>query len=234
MATKIKNTSVVIPSSSMDFLKLVKKNNDRDWFAIHKEKFLKEQHFIEVFADALLEELNSHDLIETVSGKKCLHRIYRDTRFSNDKTPYKTNWSGSFRRATKQRRGGYYFHLEAGNSFIAGGFWSPSAEDLKRIRDDFAFDSKPLRKILKSKTFVSTFGTLQGEQLKTTPKGFDAQSEAIDLLRYKQFLVIRKFTDKEVLSETFLKEANQTFKNMRPFFDYMSEVLTTDINGIEL
>ena len=91
-----------------------------------------------------------------------------------------------------------------------------------------------MRKILKSKTFVSTFGTLQGEQLKTTPKGFDAQSEAIDLLRYKQFLVIRKFTNKEVLSETFLKEANQTFKNMRPFFDYMSEVLTTDINGIEL
>ena len=234
MATTSKNSPLVIPSSSMDFLKLLKKNNDRDWFAIHKDQFLKEQHFIEVFADALLEELNSHDVIETPSGKKSLHRIYRDTRFSNDKTPYKTNWSGSYKRATKQRRGGCYFHLETGNSFIAGGFWSPSTEDLKRIRDDFAFDSKPMRKILKSKTFVSTFVTLQGEQLKTTPKGFDAQSEAIDLLRYKQFLVIRKFTDKEVLSETFLKEANQTFKNMRPFFDYMSEVLTTDINGIEL
>ena len=88
--------------------------------------------------------------------------------------------------------------------------------------------------MFKEKTFVSTFGTMQGEQLKTTPKGFDAENSAIDLLRYKQFLVIRKFTDKEVLDKNFLKEANQTFKNMRPFFDYMSEVLTTDINGIEI
>ena len=92
----------------------------------------------------------------------------------------------------------------------------------------------PLRKILKSKSFSSTFGEMQGEQLKTTPKGFDAENSAIDLLRYKQFLLIRNFTDKEVLDSTFLKEANQTFKNMRPFFDYMTEVLTTDINGIEL
>jgi uncharacterized protein (DUF2461 family) len=91
-----------------------------------------------------------------------------------------------------------------------------------------------MRKILNSKSFISTFGTLQGEQLKTTPKGFDAESKAIDLLRYKQFLVIRKFTDNEVLSDDFYKEANKTFKHMRPFFDYMSEVLTTDINGIEI
>ena len=224
----------LIPKSSLDFLNLLKKNNDRDWFNNHKEQFIKEQHFIELFANALLEELNTHDVIETPSGKKSLHRIYRDTRFSKEKTPYKTNWSGSFRRATKYRRGGYYFHIEQGNSFIAGGFWGPSPEDLKRIREDFEFDDKPMRNILKDKTFKSTFGTLQGEQLKTTPKGFDSESSAIDLLRYKQFLVIRKFTDKEVLSHTFLKEAHQTFKNMRPFFDYMSEVLTTDINGIEI
>lgn len=226
--------SILIPKSSMDFLILLKKNNNRDWFSANKNKFITEQNHIEYFANALLIELNSHDVIETLTGKKSLHRIYRDTRFSKEKTPYKTNWSGSFRRATKQRRGGYYFHIESGNSFIAGGFWSPNPEDLKRIRDDFAFDDAPIRKILKSKNFISTFGTLKGEQIKTTPKGFNANSKAIDLLRYKQFLVIRKFTDKEVLAASFFKEANQTFKNMRPFFDYMSEVLTTDINGIEI
>jgi len=231
--SKFKN-KITIPKSSIDFLLLLKKHNDRDWFNANKDKFLKEQQYIEVFVNALLEELNSHDVIETPSGKKSLHRIYRDTRFSKEKTPYKTNWSGSFRRATKYRRGGYYFHIEAGNSFIAGGFWGPNPEDLKRIRDDFDFDDAPMRKILKSKTFISTFGTLQGEQLKTTPKGFDAESKAIDLLRYKQFLLIRKFTDKEVMSEEFLSEASKTFKHMRPFFDYMSEVLTTDINGIEI
>lgn len=218
----------------MDFLGQLKKHNNRDWFNDHKEHFLEEQLHIEKFADALLMELNSHDVIETPTGKKSLHRIYRDIRFSKEKTPYKTNWSGSFKRAGKQRRGGCYFHLETGNSFIAGGFWSPNNDDLKRIRDDFAFDAEPMRKILKSKSFVATFGSLQGEQLKTTPKGFDADNKAIDLLRYKQFLVIRKFTDKEILDTSFLNEANQTFKNMRLFFDYMSEVLTTDINGIEL
>jgi uncharacterized protein (TIGR02453 family) len=189
---------------------------------------------VEQFAEALLRELNKFDEIETLSGKKSLHRIYRDIRFSTDKTPYKANWSGNFKRATKYRRGGYYFHLEPGNSYIAGGFWGPNAQDLKRIRDDIAFDATPLRKILKSKSFTSTFGALQGEQLKTAPKGFEAGHEAIDLLRYKQFLLIRRFSDKEVLSDSFLKEASQTFKNMRPFFDYMSEVLTTDTNGLEV
>lgn len=223
-----------LPPSIFDFLKLVKKNNNRDWFNAHKEKYLMELTHLEKFADALLQEMNKHDVIETPSGKKSLHRIYRDTRFSKDKIPYKTNWSGGFSRAGKQRRGGYYFHIECGNSFIAGGFWAPNPEDLKRIRDEFSYDAGPLRKILKSKSFKDSFGNLQGEQIKTTPKGFDANDPAIDLLRYKQFLLIRKFSDQQVLDNSFLKEANQTFKNMRPFFDYMSEALTTDLNGLSL
>lgn len=227
-------TQAIIRKPGFDFLLALKKNNHRDWFNTHKTTFQKEQEQVELFAEALLRELNKHDVIETPSGKKSLHRIYRDIRFSNDKTPYKTNWSGNFKRATKYRRGGYYFHLEPGNSYIAGGFWAPNAPDMKRIRDDIAFDSTPLRKIVKSKTFTTTFGALKGEQLKTAPRGFEAEHEAIDLLRYKQFLLIRKFTDKEVLSAGFLKEASQTFKNMRPFFDYMSEVLTTDTNGLEV
>jgi uncharacterized protein (TIGR02453 family) len=231
---KNKNPSIQVPKSSLDFLNLIKKNNNRDWFNAHKDEFLKEQEHVERFAHELLMELNAHDSIETASGKKSLHRIYRDIRFSKEKTPYKTNWSGNFKRATKQRRGGYYFHIEPYNSFIAGGFWGPSNEDLKRIRDDFEFDDNPIRKILKNNKFISTFGTLQGEQLKTTPKGFDSDSKAIDLLRYKQFLLIRRFTDKDVLDPSFLKEANETFKNMRPFFDYMSEILSADINGIEI
>jgi uncharacterized protein (TIGR02453 family) len=224
----------MIHRSGFDYLQKLKKNNHRDWFNDNKATYQKELEQVELFAEALLRELNKHDEIETPSGKKSLHRIYRDIRFSSDKTPYKTNWSGNFKRATKYRRGGYYFHLEPGNSYLAGGFWAPNAPDIKRVRDEIAFDAAPLRKILKSKTFINTFGALQGEQLKTAPKGFDAGHEAIDLLRYKQFLLIRRFTDKEVLGDSFLSDANTTFKNMRPFFDYMSEVLTTDTNGLEL
>ncbi|WP_159469926.1 DUF2461 domain-containing protein [Dyadobacter sp. 3J3] len=220
-----------IPASSLDFLKVLRENNNRDWFNEHKDEFIAQQAFVEDFAGLLLNELNKEDLIETPSGKKILHRIYRDTRFSKEKIPYKTNWSGSYTRATKQKRGGYYFHIEPGNSFVAGGFFGPSAEDLKRIRDDISFDAAPLRKILNSKSFKDNFGTLQGEQVRTAPKGFDKNDPAIDLLRFKQFLLIKRFSDEEVLGTSFLIEASSAFKNMRPFFDYMSEVLTTDLDG---
>lgn len=224
-------TTQIYPSN-LAFLKKLKDHNDRDWFNANKEEFLVEQAMVTGFAEALLQDLNAHDVIETPSGAKSIYRIYRDTRFSKDKTPYKTHWSGSFKRAGKNRRGGYYFHIESGNSFIGGGFWGPNNSDLKLIREDLSFDATPLRKILNSKAFVSTFENLKGDQLKTTPKGFDANDEAIDLLRYKQYLVLRKFSDEEVLGPDFLKEAGQTFKNMRPFLDYMSEVLTADINGL--
>ena len=223
----------ILPSN-LEFLKQLKKNNNRDWFAVHKEKYLQELSQVEAFADVLLIEMNKHDTLETPSGKKSLHRIYRDTRFSKDKTPYKTSWSGSFTRATKKRRGGYYFHIEPGNTIIAGGFWNPEPKDLKRIRDEFSHDASVLRKILKNKSFINAFGELKGEQVKTSPKGFSVDNSAIDLIRYKQFLLVRNFTDKEVLSDTFLKQANETFKLMRPFFDYMTEVLTTDTNGISI
>ena len=223
-----------IDKSSLDFLNLLRSNNERDWFNANKLAFETEQQKVEAFADALLAELNKSDVIETPSGKKSLYRIYRDTRFSKDKTPYKTHWSGSFKRATRYRRGGYYFHIEPNGSFLGGGFWGPSKEDLKLIRDNIAFDAGPLREILQSGSFVSAFGELRGEQLKTTPKGFAADDDAIDLLRYKQFLLIRKFTDEEVLNGNFLSVAAETFRNMRPFFDYMTEILTTDSNGLEL
>lgn len=225
-------TKINIQSSGLEFLKLLKKHNDRDWFNKNKERYLEELAGMERFADALLQEMNKHDVIETPTGKKSLHRIYRDVRFSKNKTPYNTHWGGSFSREGKERRGTYYFHIEPGNTFLGGGFWGPEPADLKRIRDEFAYDPAPFRKILNDKKFKKYFGTLEGELIKTTPKGFDANDPAIDLLRYKQFLLRRRFTDKEALSPGFLKEVNETFRQMRPFLDFMSETLTTDVNGI--
>jgi uncharacterized protein (TIGR02453 family) len=223
-----------IHPSALIFLDELKENNQRDWFNANKTRFQQEQELLEKFANVLLHDLNTEDVIETPSGKKSLYRIYRDTRFGTDKTPYKTHWSGSFKRAGKQRRGGYYFHVERGNSFVGGGFWGPETDDLKRIREEIAHDAAPLRNIINSKQFTDTFENLKGEQLKTTPKGFESDHPDIDLLRYKQFLVMRRFTDAEVLSAGFAALVGQTFKNMRPFFDYMSEVLSTDANGLPL
>jgi uncharacterized protein (TIGR02453 family) len=221
-----------ILASNIKFLTDLEKNNNRDWFTENKKRYETEHEQIIAFADALLAKMNEHDVIETPTGKKSLFRIYRDVRFSKNKAPYKTHWSGGFTRATKQRRGGYYFHIQpGGQSFIGGGFWDPNKEDLQRIREEIATDASEIRAILADPTFVSTFDGLQGEQLKTSPKGFDKDHPAIDLLRYKQFIFSKNFSDEEVLKPGFLEEVNQTFKAMRPFFDYMSDVLTTDSNG---
>ncbi len=220
-----------IPASVFSFLEELKENNNRDWFQHNKERYQEQYNSVALFADALLSEIKQCDNIETVSGKKSLFRIHKDVRFSKDKSPYKTNIGGAFTRATKELRGGYYFHIEPGNCFLGGGFWGPSPEDLKHIRLQIAADPEPLREILSSKEFISTFGKLEGEQLKSSPKGFDKDHPAIDLINYKQFLLVKKFTDKQAQSETYLKNVVSTFQSMRPFFDYMSEILTTDLNG---
>lgn len=220
-----------ILKSSLDFVDKLSKNNNRDWFNANKDSYLKEHEQIISFADELLTAMNQHDNIETLSGKKALHRIYRDTRFSKDKTPYKNHWSGGFKRATPQLRGGYYFHIAPGNSFAAGGFWGPNSDDLKRIREEIALSGEDFRDVFEERNFKSLFGNLRGEQLKSAPKGYAKDHQEIELLRYKQFLVKRDFTDKEVMSASFLSELNNTFIGMRPFFDLMSDILTTNSNG---
>jgi uncharacterized protein (TIGR02453 family) len=219
---------------SLDFLNILAKNNNREWFSQHKDEYLAAHQNLVEFAGGLLNELNKHDKIETPSGKKSLFRIYKDVRFSRDKTPYNTHWSGSFRRATNKRRGGYYFHIKPGNSFLAGGFWGPNADDMKRIRQDIDWNYKTWKKMLATKSFIGTFGELLGDKVNTAPRGYSKDHPAIELLRYKQYLLKHPFSDKEVMSPDFVKQANDVFRKMRPFFDYMSEVLTTDLNGISL
>lgn len=223
--------TAVVHQSVFSFLNELEENNNRQWFEIHRQEYEFAAEAIGQFAQGLLDMLNGTDVIETPSGRKSLYRIYRDVRFSKDKSPYKTHWSGRFKRAGKFRRGGYYFHFAPGNSRIAGGFFGPDAADLKLIRDDIAFDDKPIRAIIADPGFAAMFGGLQGEKLKTTPKGFAADHPAADILRYKQFLLIRRFTDEEVLHPGFLYEAARIYRQMRPFFDYMSEVLSSDPNG---
>ena len=223
-----------LSKSTFDFLLDLKENNNRPWFEEHKHRYKAAHEDVIAFADELLEEMRKHDNLETVSGKKSLFRIYRDVRFSKDKSPYKTHFSGYFTRATKLLRGGYYFHFEPGRCMVGGGFWNPNKEDLKRIRDEFAQDASEIRQIIADPVFVKTFGELKGDGVKTAPKGFDKTHPDIDLIRMKQFIVSANFTDKEVFSGNYASKIVDTFNAMRPFFDYMSEVLTTDANGVPL
>lgn len=219
-----------IESTSFQFLQDLIINNNRDWFNENKPRYEAAKNNMKAFGNALLKEMNKTDHIERLK----IHRIYRDVRFSKDKTPYKRNLSCSMVRATKLLRGGYYLHIEPDECFLGGGFWSPNKEDLARIRKELAFDAQPLRDIIADDNFQKMFGTLQGEQLKTAPRGFAKDHENVDLLRYKQYLVMRKFTNEEVIQPDFLEKVVAGFQAMRPFFDYMSEVLTTDENGVPI
>ena len=217
------------PSIFFFFFKL-KENNNREWFASNKKAFQVEEQLAKAFFMAVNADLEKIDNLD----KMQVFRIYRDVRFSKDKSPYKNHFSVGFNRCKPLLRGGMYLHIEDNASFVGGGFWEPNAPDLFRIRKEIEVDASELRAIIAEETFQKYFKTLQGEELKTAPKGFDKTHPAIDLLRKKQFLLTRSFTNEQVLSPKFQTEVLDTFKAMRPFFDYMSDVLNTDLNGESL
>lgn len=223
--------NTIIKKTTFDFLKKLSSNNDRDWFQSHKMEYELAKENTEQFVDALIAKMNVHDQLETPSGKRSLYRIYNDVRFSKDKTPYNPRFAGYLKRLKPMLRGGYYFWIKPGSSRVGCGFVYPNAEDLKRVRQDISANYEDWTKLLRSKGIVTNFGEMQGEQVKTTPRGFQNDDPAIDLLRYKQYWFERSFTDKEVLASDFLLNINKTFKSIRPFFNYMSDVLTTDLNG---
>ena len=220
-----------ISKETFSFLKELEKNNNRDWFNENKVEFKIIEKNVKAAYNAVFEQLKFHDDIDKLK----MFRIYRDVRFSKDKSPYKTHFGGSFHRSKPKLRGGYYIHIQPDNeSFIATGFWEPAPADLLRIRKEFEMDDSEIRAILKDKKFNSIWGDFVGDEVKSAPKGFSKDHESIDLIKKKQYIFIKKFTDKEVLDEIFLNEVNIAFKAIRPYFNYMSDVLTTDLNGVSI
>ena len=223
--------SVTVPKEALEFFKKLEKNNNRDWFNERKKEFkIIEGQIKQVYND-LFESLKVHDEIDKVK----MFRIYRDVRFSKNKDPYKIHFGGAFHRTKPKLRGGYYLHIAPNNeSFIATGFWEPNKEDLLRIRKEFEMDDQEMRKIINNKTFKNTWGELVGDEVKWAPRDFDKNHPAIDLIKKKQYIFTKKYTDAAVLDPNFLNEVNIAFKAIRPYFNYMSDVLTTDLNGVSL
>jgi len=212
------------------FYKDLDKNNNREWFESHKSRFKALESEVKDFNEIVKFGLEETDDIEKIK----MFRIYRDVRFSKNKTPYKTHFGVSFHRKKPNLRGSYYMHLAPQNSFIASGFWNPNPMDLLRIRKDLEMDAQELRDVITDFTFKKVWGELQGDLVKTSPKGFNIDHPNIDLIRHKQFLFIKRFDDKSVLSSDFQKEVIKSFTAIRPFFDLMTNVLTTDLNGVSI
>ena len=216
-----------IPKNTISFLKELKLNNNREWFNENKDRFNNIQSQVKIFAQEVNDSLNVSDNIEKIK----IFRIYRDLRFSKDKTPYKKNIGMAFHRAKPELRGGYYLEISADESFIAVGFWNPNKEDLLRIRKEIEIDGQEFKRIINQKKIKDIWGDLRGDEVKTSPKGFTSDHEYIDLIKKKQFIFIKKLKEKDILDEKFQKELVNYFKSIRPFFDYMSEVLTTNLDG---
>ena len=217
----------MVLSSSVSFFKKLKKNNNRDWFAENKPKFKELELEIKTFGEELKDRLNEFDNVDRFK----LFRIYRDVRFSKDKTPFKTHFGLTWHRTKPLYRGGYYLHISPGKNFLACGFWDPNPNDLKRIRKELEYDAKELRDIISSKEFFSVWGNLEGSELKTAPRNFDKNHPDIDLIRKKQFIFSISYSDEEVCEPQFINKLENALKMVRPFTDYMSDILTSDENG---
>lgn len=223
----------IVPKTSFSFLSSLKENNHRDWMTDHKKEYQASEKALKAFYADIQTGLNQHDEIEKLK----IFRINRDIRFSKDKTPYNVHRSASFSRAGAHRRGGYYLRLEPGNkSVVAGGFFNPEPKDLLRIRTEFQMDSTEIREILAAPAFAKAYGGhfQAWDPVKTAPKGFSKDDPNIDLIRLKNFVVSHSFTDAEVHAADFSEKVGYHYQLLRPFFDLMSDVLTTDLNGVSL
>lgn len=219
----------MIKSTTLSFLKDLKKNNNKEWFDKNKNKYLEAKDNLSEFVDELLMHLTKIDKkFSGIAGKDCLFRIYRDIRFSKDKQPYKTNMGASINVGGKKAiNAGYYLHIEPGKSFIAGGIWMPPGDILKKIRQEIDYNGKKINKIINEKDFKKYFGELDPSyKLKTTPKGYDKTHPDIELIRLNSFIAWRKFSDKDVTGKKFISELSKTAKAMKSFLDFLNTAIT--------
>jgi uncharacterized protein (TIGR02453 family) len=216
-------------NNTLDFLKKLSRNNNREWFEKNKSRYLEIKDEFELFVTDVLQEMTTCD--ESLAGlnpKKLTFRIYRDVRFSKDKTPYKTNVSAGISPAGKGMGvPGYYFQIQPGNnSMVAAGMYQPSPENLIKIRQEIDYNGEQLVNILGEKKFKKTFGDLWKEdKLKTMPKGYPAAHPHSELLKLKSFMVLRSFADGEVTGKRFQKDLLDAMKTGKSLNDFLTEGL---------
>ena len=216
-----------IKKPTLDYLKELKKNNNRDWFIANRSAYDDAKADYESYVQAVIDHIVSFDpIMKGLDAKNCTYRINRDIRFSPDKTVYKTHLGAFIVRGGKKngdKFAGYYFHVEPGNSMIAGGAYVPPTNWLTAIREKINDEGEELVRIINDKEFVRNFKEIEGEKLKTAPKGYPKDHTYIDLLRMKSFLVTRMISDKEICSPEGFETIVRAAKAMKPFNDFLND-----------
>lgn len=221
----------MLEPQTLTFLKQLKKNNNKPWFDGHRAQYEAARIDFQNFIQLVIDRLQQSDT--TVTGtmaRDCLFRINRDIRFSNDKTPYKTNFGASIKQGgRKSGLAGYYFHLEPGSSFVGGGLWMPEAPALKAVRQEIDYNWDEFQAIIQAKDFKKVFGDVykaSDVSLSTVPKGYEKDNPAIDYLKLKSFIAETTITDEELTTASLHKKTVAAFEALQPLLQFINRALT--------
>jgi len=216
-----------IKPPTLNFLSDLKLNNNREWFNKNRKRYDDAKENFETFVQAIINEIVSFDpIMKGLEAKSCTYRINRDIRFSPDKTIYKTHLGAFIVRGGKRngdKFAGYYVHVEPGNSMIAGGAYMPPSPWLMAIREKIDEQGNTLLKIISDKNFIKYFGEIEGEKLKSAPKGYSKDHPYIEMLRFKSFLAAKIISDKEIVSKECFELFIKASKAMKPLNDFLND-----------
>ena len=216
-----------IDKTTFTFLKNLTKNNNREWFNERKDLYISAKENVQHLVENLIEEIAIFDeKIAMIDAKKSLFRIYRDTRFSKLKIPYKTNFGAALGMGKGKEVSGYYLHIEPGRSFIAGGVYMPEASILKQIRTEISKNGEEFLKIINNRNFKKYFGELSKENtLQRIPKGFEKDDPMAEFLKLKSFVVSYPLKDEDLMNENVAKNLAKIYKEMMALNGFIENAL---------
>ena len=217
----------MLEKETVDFLRKLDKNNDRDWFNANKHLFVQANDNVIAVTGELIGRISQFDrAVSGIDPKACVFRIYRDVRFSKDKSPYKTNLGAFIAPGGKKAmQPGYYFHVQPRMFFAAAGKHLPDAAESLKIRKAIVANTKEFLKIVEEKKFRSRFGDLDGDRLSRPPKGFDSDHPAIEYLKLKSFTVSQEFSATDAMSADYPRKLADSFKAAYPLVTFLREAL---------
>lgn len=219
--------SAIISQKTFDFLNKLEKNNNRDWFNENKNLYTEAQSDVLNFLEDLISEMGNFDEnLLKIDAKKSMFRIYRDTRFSKDKIPYKTNIGASLGMGKGSQKGGYYFHLEPTKSFVAGGLYMPDSPILKNVRKEISLYGEEFLSIINDKNFKKHFsGLSEDDKLKKIPQDFEKEDPMGEYLKLKSFIVVYNLKNEEVLDKNAATNLSKIFEAMKPLTDFLNRAI---------
>ncbi|WP_419802549.1 DUF2461 domain-containing protein [Mucilaginibacter sp.] len=218
----------MIEAQTFDFLNKLVQNNDRDWFLEHKTEYEQAQKNVISFAGEILKLLAQIDpsVNADLDPKKCVLRIYRDIRFSKDKTPYKNNFGINFKTGYADADLGYYVHVQPDHSFVGGGYWMPPGDQLKKIRQEIDYNGANLKSIITDASFINDFSKFdQQDQLKNNPKGYEPDHEFINLLKLKSFAATHPLSNQDLMHKNSAQKIVGYLRKILPLNNFLNQAL---------